>query len=145
VNRRTVIAALCLLASTGAFGRDPYGLLFTTPAQRAQLDNRFNTGTGHNAGSATGVSEAAQAPRSLTLNGTLISNTGRQEVWINGHRQLTAASGTAPAVRVLGPDVVQVRPTPSAKSRPMKPGQVMDTTTGAIREAYTGAANNQDK
>lgn len=145
MNRRTVVAALCLLTCTGAFGRDPYGLLLTTPEQRAQLDNRFNTDSGDAAGGTPGVPAEARAPRSLTLNGTLLSNTGKREVWINGRRQLTAASGSGPAVRLIGPDVVQVRPSASATSRPMKPGQIMDTTTGAVREAYAGTAAIQDK
>jgi len=138
VKLLTALGALGLFAgSFSACGDDPYGLLFTTPAQRAQLDNRFN---GRDAGASdaadTGGAEP-QAAASLRLNGTLISNTGRKEVWINGQRQL--ATGSAANVWVLGPDNIQVRRTPSARPQAMKPGQVMDATTGKISEAYSSA------
>lgn len=145
MKRLTILATLCLLTSRGAFAADPYGLMFTTPEQRAQLDNRFNGNAVNDATlSASGLSETL-APQSLKLNGTLISNTGRKEVWINGRPQVAAAAGATANVRVLGPDVVQVRPSPTAQARPMKPGQVMDVTSGKIREAYTNATGNQGR
>lgn len=135
--------ALCLLPGVAAFGKDPYGLMFTTPAQRELLDNRFNAKPDAEAGTAA-VADAHASPL-LKLNGTLISNTGRKEVWINGRRQLSRASGSAGNVQVLAPDRVKVRPTPSTPSRPMKPGQVMDLATGQISEAYTAAPAPQGR
>lgn len=141
-----VFTTLSLLAGTPAFGSDPYGQLFTTPVQRAQLDNRFtaSSNTGEAETSVTAVSDR-QAPASLQLNGMLTSSTGKKEVWINGRRQLGDAFGSAARVSVLGPDAVQVRPALSARGRAMKPGQIMDLASGEISEAYTSGKRTQDR
>lgn len=129
------ITSCMLMYASGAFAGDSYGLLFTTPAQREQLDSRFSN---HAADADPGdTATPAQQSPVLTLNGTLISNTGRKEVWINGQRQPTGAPGRAVRATVIGPEKVQIRPMASAPARTMKPGQIMDTATGRIREAYS--------
>jgi hypothetical protein len=145
VKHVTILATLCLLTSRGAFAMDPYGLMFTTPEQRSRLDNRFDGSDGKDTTAPANRPSDALAPQSLKLNGTLISNTGRKEVWINGRPQVTAATGAAADIRVLGPDVVQVRPSPTARPRQMKPGQVMDTASGEIREAYRKTTGSQGR
>ena len=135
--------SICLLPNVAAFAKDPYGLMFTTPAQRELLDNRFNAKPGADSG--TAASADAHASPVLKLNGTLLSNTGRKEVWINGRRQLTSAPGSAGKVRVLSRDAVEVHPSPSTRPRSMKPGQVMDLATGQISEAYTAAPAPQEQ
>lgn len=139
----TITLSFCLMTgSINASGNDPYGLLFTSPAQRAQLDNRFN---GNHAGESDAGATAATQPASpsLKLNGTVVSSTGRKAAWINGQRHLSGSRGSAADVRVIGPDNVQVRTAPSATLRTMKPGQVMDAATGQISEAYAKASGNQ--
>jgi hypothetical protein len=139
----SALGAFCLLAcSFRASGGDTYGLLFTSPAQRAQLDNRFNNRAAADTGAAAPVGEPLPA-QSLKLNGTLTSSAGKKEVWINGRRQLSVAGGPAAAVSITGPDTVQVKSAPSAKAQAMKPGQVMDAATGEISEAYLKAAGKQ--
>lgn len=128
-----VTIAFLLFSACGAFADDPYGPLFTTPLQREQLDNRFEAKVKPDAVS-EGESQAQHEPV-LKLNGTLISNTGRKDVWINGRRQSPEDNAR---VRVIGPDKVQVKSVTAVRT--MKPGQILDTASGEVREAYREAA-----
>lgn len=129
-----------LICGPGYAARDPYGLLFTTPGERAQLDSRFAAGGGDDQASAAPVAEESRAPRPLKLNGTLTSSAGKKEAWINGELQLSTGSKQTARIRVLDSDRVQVRASLSGAVRNMKPGQVLDPETGKISEAYAGAA-----
>lgn len=141
MKRLALIIGLALYTAGLSFaGEDPYGLLFTSPGQRAQLDNRFagnpvETQTGIATGTVT-----AHAPRLLELNGTLISDTGRKEVWINGESQLQTNAAQTGRIHLLGSNRVQVRLSPSGMPRNLKPGQVLNPETGSITEAYAKAA-----
>ncbi len=127
----------CLLATSlcisGAHGADSYGRLFTSPAQRAELDDRF---AAHRADEADveGEPQPRTADRPLRLNGTLIGSSGRKEVWING--QSASDLTNPPVVRVLSSERVQIKPSGSLPPATMKPGQVLDTTTGQVSEPY---------
>lgn len=137
MKRLVLLASLLLLATDrGVAGDDPYGVLFTSPAQRAQLDSRFGGASSDKQAPATADAVHTQAARPLKLNGTLVSNTGKQEVWINGESQLRSGAIQAARIRLLSSDRVQVRSSLSGTAHDMKPGQVLEPHTGSVTEAY---------
>jgi hypothetical protein len=141
---QVLVASLLLLgADLGAAGDDPYGLLFTSPGQRAQLDNRFTQTVNEDGVSATGDAGSSRTARLLKLNGTLISSGGKKEVWINGERQLDGSATQTSGIRVLSTDTVKVRSSVSGVPHDMKPGQILDADTGLVSEAYANTAAGQ--
>ena len=110
MKRLVLLASLSLLARGSRRMRrdDPYGLLFTSPGERAQLDSRFAAAASDDQ-AARHCCRGEPAPRPLKLNGTLISNAGKQEVWINGELQLPTGSKQTARIRLLSSDRVQVR------------------------------------
>jgi len=135
--RSALLAAL--LAGCVSTQADPYGLLFTTPDQRARLDNRFIS---HGANDEASVGDGHTEPQvalPLKLNGTLVGNAGKKEVWINGEGQLAPGENSNAHVHLLTSDRVRVKPSASAPAHDMKPGQVLDPNTGIVSEAYERA------
>lgn len=130
-----VFIALALLAAAPTATADPYGTLFTTPEQRARLDDARNGGTVTTAALEQGK-DATAKPETLKLNGTLVSNFGNKEVWVNGEPRLQGADLTGPLVQVLNRDRVRLQTSPGAAVHDMKPGQVLDPGTGQLREAW---------
>ena len=141
MKRQIAIAVMFMLFSIGVHANnDPYGRLFTTPDQRARLDNRFD-GQGTGNASAPGIAgNDHQDTRPLKLNGTLTSSIGKQEVWINGERQLASGERKSSNVRLLKAGSVRVKPSVSGQAHDMKPGQVLDPNTGKVIEAYQQAS-----
>lgn len=141
MKRAAKLFIILLLAAPGVQADgDPYGQLFTTPAERARLDHRFSAAADSTDSAQAGASVAdTRAPRRLKVNGTVISSTGKKEVWINGESQLNPGQGSGGHVRLLDADHVRVQPTATGPSRDMKPGQVLDPNTGTVSEAYEQA------
>jgi len=106
---------------------DPWGRLFTTPLQRAQLDS------GQTAPVKTD-DEASQSPQPaaierIRLTGTLTSSRGTRTAWLNG-------KPVSQGVRVLGPGQVQLSTPAAGKHRLLKSGQLLYPQTGEIVEGY---------
>jgi len=140
VNHQAYSIALLALASICAHaGNDPYGLLFTTPDQRARLDNRFTGGNDISAPQSGETGAETQVVRPLKLNGTLVSSVGKKEVWINGERQLAPGENQNGRVRLLNVDRVRIKSAASSRAHDLKPGQVLDPATGNVTEAYQQA------
>lgn len=139
MTRALLLACLLALAADRVAGAEDYGTLFTSPGQRAQLDARFNSRSA--ASLETGTSETTGTPdtRPLTVNGTVVSNTGKRDVWINGEQQLKAAANTRPQIHVLGSGQVRIKLSPTGAAHTLKPGQILDRGTGSITEAYARA------
>jgi hypothetical protein len=133
---------ICILLSVGVHaGEDPYGRLFTTPDQRARLDNRFGHQSADNdSASGMGESGAHQSTRPLMLNGTLTSSIGKKEVWINGESQLAPGLTNSNRVRLVNAGSVRIKPASSGQEHDMKPGQLLDPNTGKVIEAYEQAS-----
>jgi|GEM_PF-1773782 len=132
---------LVLLAGSVHADDDPYGLLFTTPDQRARLDNRFSANAGDDTrGDAEQLQSEPQVMRPLKLNGTLVSSVGKKEVWINGEGQLAPGEARNSRVHLLNSDRVQVKTSLSGPAHDMKPGQVLDPNTGVVSEGYEQAS-----
>ncbi len=130
------VTIFTLLSTCVQADSDPYGLLFTAPEQRARLDNRFNDQSPRtDSSSATGNAQA-QLAHTLKLNGTLISSSGKKEVWINGESQFAAGNIQTGNIRLLNADKVRVKASASARAHDMKPGQILDPNTGTVNEAF---------
>lgn len=109
---------------------DPWGRLFTTPAQRAQLDNGQSVPV--SADDSSGDAPQAAATQPIQLTGTLTSSRGNHTVWLNGEP-------VTQGVRVLGAGRVQLRVTSAPDARLMKSGQLLYPQSGEIVEGYAAS------
>lgn len=138
VMHRTAVAfflSIAALAPVSPCSADDLGRLFTTPEQRARLDaaRRGEPAPERRDVAGTAVGHAPQ----LKLNGTLLSSTGRRQVWVNG----TAAHGRPETgVRLLGSDRVQFELPGRDVRRVLRPGQVLDVSSGRVSESYLADA-----
>lgn len=109
---------------------DQWGHLFTTPAQRAQLDSSRSAPVTTDDGSNDAPQAAALQP--IQLTGTLTSSRGKRTVWLNG-------KPVTQGVRVLDAGRVQLRITSTDDARLMKSGQLLYPQSGEIVEGYAAA------
>lgn len=131
--RRLLLLLSALLCLPAAQGRE-LGKLFFTPAERAALDReRQRSGMPESA-----ANEAPAFSGNLTLDGYVRRSGGRSTVWINGQPQY--GRDTAPPVRITEKGgqagQVWVQPADSARSVPLKVGQVLTPTSGDVRERW---------
>ncbi len=125
------ISLILLLAPAAGALADPWGLLFTSPGQRARLDSG-QAQPAPSASSSSGGSSRERAALPVKLTGTLTSNRGKRVAWING-------KPASRDVRVLGAGQVQLY-TPSSESPLLiKSGQQINPRTGEIIEGYAAA------
>jgi hypothetical protein len=140
MKRLAMFALLVLLgaSASAAESRPGLGRLFTTPAERAEIDSarRRPPPAASSQGAASGASPSAA---SVTVNGLISRSDGRRVVWINGAK-VDDGGVTAAGVRVLFdrataagvPLLLPGRPLPIV----LKPGQTYATHNGAQRDAY---------
>lgn len=122
-----VAAGVGLLAPGGIAAAADLGRLFTTPEQRAKMDDALP------AASAAGVG-VNDTGTQFRLNGVMRGSDGRQAIWLN-ERQL-APGDTA----VLTHDGrVRLQWDAGRSSRLVKPGQRVDKATGRLYEPYDRA------
>jgi len=120
------------IAAAGAAGarQTVIGRLFTTPAERHQLDlQRGLIGAPPQApvAAATRPVEPPPAEEPVTLNGFVKRSDGKTTVWVNQQAQERATfSGTPPKITVS---------TPAGGSVTLKPGQTADLHSGRIDDA----------
>ncbi|NHZ80330.1 hypothetical protein F2P44_13760 [Massilia sp. CCM 8695] len=123
----TVAACLLLGATLNARAQTaPMGRLFTTPAERHQLDVQ----RGLIAAPPAPVVEAAPAPQPMTVNGFVRRSSGKSTVWVNNEAQEGARnrfSGPAQAPRVT-------LTLPSGQKVVLKPGQSVDVNAGTVTD-----------
>lgn len=112
-----------------------FGRLFTSPAERAEIDRMrasFRPEAAVSADAGESLSPVGIAPQaSMRLNGIMRRSDGHDELWLNGGR---AATGGDPDAQ----NRVRVRVPGTDRMVWMKPGQVLDTSTGVVRESYQG-------
>lgn len=141
---------LLALAASGA-GAQEIGRLFTTPAERVQLERWRDGGPppASNAAPAPGLNlpQGDPPPRPVTaparaqvieVNGVVTrSGSARATVWINAvpYRENVRLRGNMALVRGPGPAAVGLT-LPSGKRISIKPGQRADPVSGKVREAY---------
>ena len=123
---------LLLLASGSAAAQVPQiGRLFTTPAERYQLDQMRQRGANAEpvsaeARAAAQASQAAAAPAppppAVTVSGLVRRSSGANTVWIDGEARPSGANG-------------YVVRTPDGREITVKPGQQYDPASGSVRDA----------
>lgn len=123
------ISLVILLSPCTTVLADPWGLLFTTPDERARLDSGQAESV-PSASSRSGRTKQQNSDQSVRVTGTLTSSRGKRTAWLNGK---PAGSD----VRVLGAGRVQL-PAPSSNTTILiKSGQRFNPQTGEIAEGYT--------
>ena len=127
---------ICLAAPWTSLRADPWGHLFTTPLQRAQLDS--GQAAPVNTSNASNDTQQTPSIKPLQLTGTLTSSRGHHTVWLNG-------KPVTQGVRLLGAGRVQLRVTSAEHPRLMKSGQLLYPQTGKIVEAYAAQQPSSGK
>ncbi len=139
-----VLAVLAVLATLAALPAQAqgvqFGRLFTTPAERLQLDSRreSNPGAVPGAGGAIGLQQQQLLPQAqlapppppepVQLDGVVRRSNGRSTLWLN---QLPQADGSS---EVLPDQSVALRLS-SGRKLIMKPGQRFNPADGSVHEA----------
>jgi len=142
---RSLATGLLLAILAPGVPADEFGTLFTTAAQRARLDNGARDVAAATEGNGAGTAQAAEAPRPLKLNGTLIGRSGKKEVWINGKPEIHNGNRRHPRVNLVRNGSVHFKPAAAGTSRLMKPGQVYDPRTGTVSESYQQAPSGKSQ
>ena len=103
---------------------EPLGRLFFTPAERARLERAKRTPP-------VPVATPAAPARPMTFNGYIRPSRGAPTLWLN--RQSVEA-GKLPSAARLTPAGAAL--TLRMGERDLKPGQVLDPSSGAVLEPY---------
>lgn len=123
-----ILLGVCLCAWNG-LRADDLGHLFTTPADRARIDAVRAGGTA--------IIEAEEPKNTengeyVILDGTLIGSDGKRLVWLNGVRVEPNGPGRSMRLQKDG----QVRMDWRDDTRTLKPGQMLDWSTGEVFERF---------
>lgn len=139
-RRHLVVLALAVLAGAPARAQGvSFGRLFTTPAERLQLDSQRDGGQPGLPGAAglpampapvapAPAMAAAPPPAPVELNGVVSRSSGRSTVWLNQVPQTDASN------QLRADQSVQLRLS-SGRQLIMKPGQSFDPADGSVKEA----------
>lgn len=120
-----LIVASCLLLGAAATSQAQIGRLFTTPAERQQLDIARGLVAPP---PAAPVLQAPPAPQPMTVNGFVRRSSGKSTIWVDGEAQdgtRNRLSGPAQAPRVI-------LTLPSGRKLVVKPGQSVDANAGTV-------------
>jgi len=138
VNVVTIVFAICLLMQDFAVAAktESFGRIFTTPKQRALLDNIRRYPRQKKTKSKTQITASKKG---VNINGIVIRSNGKNTVWINGKSNLQT---NKPEVDVkvnqsdIRKDSVTITLSNPNKRITLKPGQAVDPLTGKIRDSY---------
>ena len=158
IARHVVAVTAALLATAAApAGAQSLGRLFTSAEQRANLDELRDQAhferperepeqapqpTG---GQAAAAEPAGQVIERLTINGVVRAARGPGAVWVNGdliERGGVTREGLRVDLAGRRPQV-KVRLPSGVDSVALKPGQRIEVSTGAVREAYERAPRDE--
>jgi hypothetical protein len=130
--KRLSTLCACLLACGPAPAQmPPMGRLFSTPAEREQLDaRRAGLPAPSVAFAAPLAAPAPPPPIPVTVDGIVRRSSGKTTVWLNREAQdappgSLAGSAAAPAYRIV---------LPSGASVAVKPGQKVDLSAGTVND-----------
>lgn len=123
-----------LILPAGVSLADDLGRLFSTPMERARIDD-LRAGR-KPAGGGTVDAEPAGVDQ-LVLNGTLTGSNGKRRVWVNGTPVDPDAPGGDLTLLYDGRARLQWRG--GQVVRTLKPGQGVDKSTGKVFELYDRA------
>lgn len=133
MNSRAVIL-LAMLAAVAAHGQ-PLGRLFTTPAERYQLDQARAAARAPAPPAAEATQQPAAAPapaEPVTVHGFVRSSSGRSTVWVDAAEQEDGRNrfsgpGRKPSV---------ILRLPSGRRIELKPGQTADPNNARVRDVH---------
>jgi hypothetical protein len=138
-----------LVSGQSAFAAEPIGRLFTSPAERSNLDYLRQTKKKLVAPVVTEAPvEAVEAapivlPEAVNLQGYVKRNDGKQgTVWVNDQALQENSRNKEVTVGRLseGSNRVPIKLSGNGKRLNLKAGQVYDPQTGRVREARNNAA-----
>jgi hypothetical protein len=146
-----VLALLLLGAAPGA-GAQPLGRLFTTPAERAQLDTlRASRPQRQEAAEPESSAGAPQTgldlpppppPAPFTMNGLVVRSEGPNTAWVDGRPVLRAEDseeGMRVNTRDAGPDGAAVTVLQGGQAVRLKPGQTYLPDQGEVSDRRAAA------
>ena len=128
-----------LLVATGAHGDETLGRLFTTPAERAALDDARRQKL-LPAAPAPEPPPAVPPPQFVTINGVVKRSDGQSTIWVND--KPVRGAQTTDGVTVLGPGPagdrgsVALKLPESGRDVRIKVGQRLDAVSGQVQERY---------
>jgi len=139
INVFTIVFAIGLLIQSFPVSAktEPFGRIFTTPKQRALLDNIRRYPRQKKTRSKT--TQAISPKKGVNINGIVIRSDGKNTVWINGKSNLLT---DRPEVDVkvnrsdIRKDSVTITLSNPNKRITLKPGQAVDPLTGKVRDGY---------
>ena len=126
-------------AQTMPQGEAAIGRLFTTPAERAEIDALRQKYGVTEPSSITQPAPADTKLQSLKVSGVVLRADGKKQIWINGKLQPQHnALNTLPAgTTVTSPsDSIKVNVSNNAHRTTLKPGQTLDARNGKAVESY---------
>lgn len=127
-----IVMLLAMLAAPAAQGQ-PLGRLFTTPAERYQLDQARAAARAPAPPAAEATQQPAAAPAEpVTVHGFVRSSSGRSTVWVNAAehedaRNRFSGPGRKPAV---------ILRLPSGRRIELRPGQTADPNNARVRDVH---------
>ena len=145
----SVVFCSQLVCSQSALAAEPIGRLFTTPAERSNLDHLRQTKKKLIAPAIVdGPIDALEAspivlPEAVNLQGYVKRNDGKQgTVWVNDQALQENSHNQDVAVGKLSENSnrVPIKLSGNGKYLNLKAGQVYDPETGRVREARNNAA-----
>lgn len=137
-----VVLAAALAAAAAAVQARELGRLFTTPAQRAALDQARRD---YDPQEAAAAKQAAAGPvvREVTVNGLVLRSSGHNAAWLNGEVMLgdrITAEGVRVETESSGGGSVHIVIPGAAGSVRLRPGQKIEVTEGRVLDAWQRAA-----
>jgi len=124
-------------------GADEIGRLFSTPAERARLDNLRKGIIKHIAQEETsekpvGILTPLHEP--VTFNGVVRSSAGKEIIWINGDQTEKYKGQSSIQIHKKPDDSYEVMVKGYGESAQMKPGQIWIPGTGQVLEGVSTTA-----
>jgi hypothetical protein len=139
------LAGICLCFPSPAAG-ETLGRLFLTPEQRLSLETlrlqqpSVDSISKQSEAVSTAPVSSPTASNTYVLNGLVLQRGNGYTIWLNGvpyNRSNLPANVKIP--KALSRGTVSVTVPGSVKSYPLRPGQILDATTGRVREPYQPA------
>jgi len=137
---------LLMFVSTAALAAEPFGRLFTTPAERATLDHLRQTRKIEPVNVDTATQEimelAPVTPPSVSVQGYVKRNDGKKgTVWVNDQplQENTSSGGVEVGKLPRTGNEVQLKVPGLDRSLKLKAGQAYDPVTGSISESKVRA------
>lgn len=117
---------------------DTFGRFFTTPEQRAVLDE-MRRHPHHKRVKNKPAEDAVVARKGPGINGVVVREDGKNTVWVNGksnYKINIPEAGVEIASQNIKSDSVTITSSSLNKRVTLKPGQIVDPVTGKISDSY---------